>query len=286
MLRSTSRFCAAVISIARGIAERVLSSALTTVSKQYLIIMQPQVDPFIAPPCVEQISIVYQDEHLLVINKPSGLLSLSGKHPLNKDSVHWRLVQDFPTATLIHRLDFGTSGLMIVALNKAVNKQLCEQFSQRSVTKYYQAILDGALLINGQQQVGQGGEINIPIIKDADNFPLQKVCQQTGKTAISQYQVISYDAYDAYDASCFLSSELSFNSDSITTKVLFKPLTGRTHQLRIHSREIGHPIIGCDLYDAGQSYFKAPRLMLHASRLIFSHPVSGSEMDVQLAAPF
>ncbi|WP_299263566.1 pseudouridine synthase [uncultured Psychrosphaera sp.] len=223
--------------------------------------MQPQADPFIVPKCLEQISIVYQDEYLLVINKPSGLLSLSGKHPLNKDSVHWRLVQDFPTATLIHRLDFGTSGLMLVALNKDINKQICEQFSNRSVQKEYQAILDGKLL-------AKSGEINIPIIKDADNFPLQKVCHQTGKKAISQYQIISY------------------NQTNNTTKVLFKPITGRTHQLRIHSREIGHPIIGCDLYDADQSYFKAERLMLHASRLGFTHPITNEEMDAKLPADF
>lgn len=223
--------------------------------------MQPQADPFIVPKCLEQISIVYQDQHLLVINKPSGLLSLSGKHPLNKDSVHWRLVQDFPTATLIHRLDFGTSGLMLVALNKDINKQICEQFSNRSVQKEYQAILDGKLL-------AKSGEINIPIIKDADNFPLQKVCYQTGKKAVSQYQIISY------------------NQTNNTTKVLFKPITGRTHQLRIHSREIGHPIIGCDLYDADQSYFKAERLMLHASRLVFTHPITDEEMDAKLPADF
>ncbi len=223
--------------------------------------MQPQADPFIVPKCSEPISIVYQDEYLLVINKPSGLLSLSGKHPLNKDSVHWRLVQDFPTALMVHRLDFGTSGLMVVALNKEINKQICEQFSQRTVIKYYEAILDGKLLT-------ETGEINIPVIKDADNFPLQKVCEQTGKQAISQYQVISY------------------NQTNNTTKVLFKPITGRTHQLRIHSREIGHPIIGCDLYDADQSYFKADRLMLHASRLVFTHPVSNEILEFHLPANF
>ncbi|GHB70847.1 pseudouridine synthase [Psychrosphaera saromensis] len=256
--------------------------------------MQPQAAPFIVPKCLEQITIVYQDEHLLVINKPSGLLSLSGKHPLNKDSVHWRLVQDFPTATLIHRLDFGTSGLMLVALNKDINKQICEQFSQRTVTKYYEAILDGELLVQAplsggdfeiaDQEIAEldivkkssaqkgkyekHGEINIPIIKDADNFPLQKVCHQTGKQATSQYQIVSY------------------NKANNTTKVLFQPITGRTHQLRIHSREIGHPIIGCDLYDLNQSYFKADRLMLHASRLGFTHPVTNQEMDIKLPANF
>ena len=85
-------------------------------------------DSFIAPPCHEQIRIFHEDAYLLVINKPSGLLSLSGKNPLNKDSVHHRLVQDYPSATMVHRLDFGTSGLMVVALNKAVNAHLTKQF--------------------------------------------------------------------------------------------------------------------------------------------------------------
>ena len=86
--------------------------------------MSSKADSFIAPPCHAEIEILFQDEHLLLINKPSGLLSLSGKNPLNKDSVHFRLVQDFPTATLLHRLDFGTSGIMIAALNKAVNAEI------------------------------------------------------------------------------------------------------------------------------------------------------------------
>ena len=98
-------------------------------------------DPFIAPLCTETIQILYEDEYLLVIEKPTGLLSLSGKNPLNKDSVHYRLVQNYPTATMVHRLDFGTSGLMVVALNKAVNGELTKQFQERSVVKNYIATL-------------------------------------------------------------------------------------------------------------------------------------------------
>lgn len=103
--------------------------------------MSTILDTFIAPPCHEQIEILHQDAHLLIINKPSGLLSLSGKNPQNLDSVHYRLVQQFPDCTLAHRLDFGTSGLMVVARNKAINAALCQQFSQRSVTKTYSALL-------------------------------------------------------------------------------------------------------------------------------------------------
>lgn len=98
-------------------------------------------DTFIAPPCHDQIEILYQDDHLVLINKPAGLLSLSGKNPQNLDSVHHRLVQIFPGCALVHRTDFGTSGLMVVARNKAANAALCRQFSERTVSKVYSALL-------------------------------------------------------------------------------------------------------------------------------------------------
>jgi len=223
--------------------------------------MQPQADPFIVPLCTEQIEIVYQDEHLLLINKPSALLSLSGKHPLNKDSVHWRLVQDFPTATLAHRLDFGTSGLMIVALNKAVNGDLTRQFQERCVTKRYMALLHGHL-------PEDSGEIDFPIAKNRINFPLQKICYATGKPAKSHYQV------------------LERLENPFATRVIFTPITGRTHQLRIHSSEIGHGILGCDLYASDEAFSLAPRLLLHAERIEFEHPVSGERIKGFCPCPF
>ena len=223
--------------------------------------MQPQADPFIVPLCTEQIEIIYQDEHLLLINKPSALLSLSGKHPLNKDSVHWRLVQDFPTATLAHRLDFGTSGLMIVALNKAVNADITRQFQERSVAKRYVALLHGHL-------AEESGEIDLPIAKNRINFPLQKICYASGKPAQSHYRVLEY------------------LENPFATRVLFTPVTGRTHQLRIHSSEIGHGILGCDLYASDEAYSLAPRLLLHAERIEFEHPVSGEQVKGFCPCPF
>ena len=223
--------------------------------------MQPQPDPFIVPPCLEDIRVEYEDPDFIVINKPPKLLSLSGKHPLNKDSVHYRIVQQYPTATLIHRLDFGTSGLMLLALNKETNKQLCEQFAQRSVKKYYEAILDGQL-------ADTQGEITFPLIKDVDGFPLQKICYDNGKPATSRYQVLNY------------------NANTNTSHVQFEPITGRTHQLRLHSLAIGHPIIGCDLYDLADSYSKAERLMLHATSLSFFHPKSNENMHFYSPSPF
>lgn len=221
--------------------------------------MQPQADPFIVPLCDDEIKIIYQDEHLLLINKPGILLSLSGKHPLNKDSVHFRLVKDYPLATMVHRLDFGTSGIMLVALNKSVNAHLTKQFQTRSVVKYYTALLQGHL-------ENDEGIIEFPIAKD--EFPLQKICHLSGKEAVSYYQVI-----ERLDK-------------PLATRVLFKPLTGRTHQLRIHSREIGHPILGCDLYASDEAFHLSPRLMLHASQLEFDHPISGERIKGICPCPF
>lgn len=230
-------------------------------------------DTFIAPPCYEQIRTLFEDECLVLIDKPSGLLSLSGKNPLNKDSVHYRLVQKHPTATMVHRLDFGTSGVMLLALTKEVNSNLTKQFQARSIIKKYVAILFGHL-------TDDEGMINAPLTKA--EFPYQKVCVATGKEALSHYRV------------------LERMQDSLTgiktTRVLFTPLTGRTHQLRVHSREIGHPIIGCDLYGAsikiddeiGEMDTKslAARLALHATSLEFDHPVTGERLTIEAPEQF
>lgn len=223
--------------------------------------MSTPVDTFIAPVCHEEIDVLYHDEHILLVNKPSGLLSLSGKNPLNKDSVHFRLVQDFPTATMVHRLDFGTSGIMLLALNKSVNAHLTKQFQDRTVVKTYISILSGHI------EVDQG-MIDVPIAKDPPNFPLMKVCRESGKQAISYFEVIDR------------------SNNPKASRVLFKPYTGRTHQLRVHSRELGHPILGCDLYGTEQTLAKSTRLLLHAYTLAFDHPVTGERIVAQCSCPF
>ena len=116
--------------------------------------MSAIIDSFIAPPCHDDIEILWQDEHLLLINKPSGLLSLSGKNPQNLDSVHYRLVQNFPGCTLVHRLDFGTSGLMVIARNKAINAALCHQFSQRASP----FVVSGELINQGRKSRRVSGQ--------------------------------------------------------------------------------------------------------------------------------
>ncbi|EPJ0593999.1 TPA: RluA family pseudouridine synthase [Enterobacter roggenkampii] len=228
--------------------------------------MSAIIDSFIAPPCHDDIQILWQDEHLLLIDKPSGLLSLSGKNPQNLDSVHYRLVQTFPGCSLVHRLDFGTSGLMVVARNKAINAALCQQFSQRSVEKVYSALLCGHV-------ENDEGVIDAPIAKDPALFPLMSICAITGKPARSRYQVV----------------ERFYQGVGLPlTRVELTPETGRTHQLRIHCQQLGHPILGCDLYGGLDvpGAEDAPRLMLHASELNFIHPVSGEPVNARHAAPF
>ncbi|MBV7414412.1 RluA family pseudouridine synthase [Aeromonas sp. sif2433] len=232
--------------------------------------MSAIVDTFIAPPCAAEINILHQDAHLLLIDKPSGLLSLSGKNPQNLDSVHYRLVQDFPGCTLVHRLDFGTSGLMVVARDKAINAAIAHQFSQRAVTKSYGALLCGHL-------ADDEGLIDAPIAKDPALFPRMKICAVQGKPARSRYRVVE--------------RLVRQNEDGVSlplTRVVLTPETGRTHQLRIHCQLLGHPILGCDLYGglllAGTE--NTPRLMLHASALDFVHPVSGEPMAASCASPF
>ncbi len=223
--------------------------------------MNARIDTFVAPPCADDIVILYQDDVILLINKPSGLLSLSGKNPLNLDSVHYRLVQQFPTALLLHRLDLGTSGIMIVALSKAVAASINRQFQARTVVKTYQAVLAGHV-------DADEGDIELPIAKDPINFPKLKVCFETGKVASSHFQVL--DRQTASD----------------TTRVLFTPSTGRTHQLRIHSAGMGHPILGCDLYGTSKSQKMAQRLMLHATGIEFDHPITGERFSGICDCPF
>ncbi len=226
------------------------------------------IDDFLAPMCIEHVEILYQDDDILLINKPSGLLSLSGKNPLNWDSVHYRLVHGqegvtpaFPEAILPHRLDLGTSGIMVVGLHAGASTHLNKQFQARAIQKQYIAMLDGCI-------AEDAGQISAPIAKDKELFPKVKICESIGKEAISEYKIL----------------------DRLTnpnrTLVEFTPLTGRTHQLRIHSQVFGHPILGCDLYKNDYSEQLADRLLLHASALSFKHPTSGEPHHGRCPSPF
>lgn len=233
-------------------------------------LMSAIIDTFIAPPCHDEIEILYQDDHLALINKPSGLLSLSGKNAQNLDSVHHRLVKIFPGCTLVHRLDFGTSGLMVIARNKAINAALCHQFSQRTVGKVYSALLCG-------HPGDNAGTIDAAIAKDPALFPLMSICAVHGKPARSRYRVVER-LYQPLEDGTLLP----------VARVQLTPETGRTHQLRIHCQHLGYPILGCDLYGGRllPGTEQVPRLMLHASELDFVHPVSGEQINARHACPF
>ena len=218
------------------------------------MMIQDQPKPYIVPPCKKDIEILYQDDDLLLINKPDGLLSVPGRHPLNKDCVNNRLLENFPNMGMAHRLDLDTSGMMIIPLNKPTLAHINQQFQNRKVSKTYTAILAGIIK---QDE----GKIDLPLIFDWPNRPMQKVCQDSGKGALTLYQVLQRDPA------------------SNTTRVLFTPITGRSHQLRIHSREMGHPIVGCDMYATREIYEMGERLMLHATDIAFTHPVTGKLIE-------
>ncbi|CAH0991393.1 Dual-specificity RNA pseudouridine synthase RluA [Sinobacterium norvegicum] len=207
--------------------------------------------PYIVPPCHEQVEILFEDDFLLLINKPSGLLSVPGRLPQNKDCMITRIQQDYPTATVAHRLDLDTSGLMMVPLCRDVHADLTRQFQRKEINKTYTAVLWGDLT--------EDGSIDLPIACDWERRPRQKICYDNGKQSLTHYEI------------------LQRHGDR--TRVLLKPVTGRSHQLRIHSREIGHPILGCDLYAHEEALNAAPRLMLHATTLEFTHPLSGERFN-------
>jgi len=204
------------------------------------------------------IDVVYEDESFLVISKPAEFLSVPGKQI--EDSVYLRIKQSYPRATgplIVHRLDMSTSGLMVIALNKEVHKNLQRQFIKRSVKKRYVALLDG--LIKEDK-----GIIDLPLHGDFDDRPRQLVCYENGKVAKTQWEVV----------------ERKNNK----TKVYFYPITGRTHQLRVHSAHVNGlntPIVGDDLYGT-----KANRLHLHAGYLEFTHPVTKELMRFEVEADF
>lgn len=213
-----------------------------------------QAKPYIVPPCEKEIEILYQDDDLLLINKPDGLLSVPGRLPQNKDSVNTRLLKDFPEMGMAHRLDLDTSGMMIVPLNKPALAHVNKQFQDRKIHKTYTAVLYG-------QVEKDEGKIDLPLIFDWPNRPMQKVCQDCGKGALTLYKV------------------LERNVEANTTRVLFTPITGRSHQLRIHSRELGHPILGCDMYATQEIHEMTDRLLLHATEITFTHPSTGEPLN-------
>ncbi len=224
--------------------------------------MQPK-PYYIVPFCQEKVEILLADEDFLVVSKPSGLLSVPGKAPENKDCLITRVQQEYPTATTVHRLDLDTSGVMVVALTKDAHRNISKQFEERRVAKEYVAHVYG---IVEQDQ----GTVDLPLICDWPNRPKQKVDFELGKQAVTHWSVMER---------C-LGNSTNETSTSAYTVVKLKPITGRSHQLRVHMAAIQHPILGCDMYAHADAFRAAPRLMLHAERLTFYHPTTNETIDI------
>ena len=215
--------------------------------------------PYLVPHSQEEIAILYEDEDLLLVRKPDLLLSIPGRHPLNKDCLITRLQERYPSASIVHRLDLDTSGIMVIPLNKPTHAHISRQFQARKVEKSYIAVVYGRV-------EDDLGEIDLPIAADWNNRPRQIICAERGKSALTRYEV--------------LSRELD------RSRILLRPVTGRSHQLRIHMRELGHPILGCDMYAHEKALKMAPRLLLHATTLAFEHPGSGQWLSGECPPDF
>ena len=205
------------------------------------------------PPPHTALDVLYKDEFLLVINKPSGLLSVPGRGEDKQDCLISRIQNEISDALIVHRLDMSTSGLMLIARGKEMESLLSTLFQQRKVRKKYIAVVTGKV-------TPRFGEINLPLLTDWPNRPKQKIDFKIGKASQTIYRTIS-------------------NNDKTNTRVELTPITGRTHQLRVHMQSIQHAILGDELYAKKEDIEKAERLLLHAGFLSFKHPISDEELE-------
>lgn len=204
------------------------------------------------------LEIIYQDEYLLAVNKPAGLLSVPGLGDDNQDSVATRMQAADPQIKVVHRLDCLTSGVMLLAVGIKMQRELSRQFHDRKINKQYLAVVRGVF---SETQ----GVIDIPMRGDPDDRPRQIVDYEQGKASITQWQVIS--------------------AEEERTRLLLKPITGRTHQLRIHCHASGHIIVGDTLY--GEEIEKQEaRMLLHAHSIELFHPATGAAMSLSARCDF
>lgn len=213
------------------------------------------------PPSHISLDILYKDKYLLILNKPSGLLSVPGRGEDKQDCLISRVQTEYPDALIVHRLDMSTSGLMVIARGKEIERSMSILFQQRKVDKKYLAVVDGEVS-------PKSGQVNLPLITDWPNRPKQKICFQSGKSSQTYYSVLSYD------------------KQNNSSRLELVPLTGRTHQLRIHMQSIQHAILGDELYANKEVINKSSRLLLHASYLCFMHPLTGKVISIDSEADF
>lgn len=216
--------------------------------------------PYLPPP-PESINVLYLDDGLLLVEKPAGLLSVPGRGDDKQDCLISRVQLTFPDALIVHRLDMATSGIMLLARNKDMHRQLSRLFSERRIEKTYCAVVEGII------EAGSG-RIDFPIMADWPNRPKQIVAPLLGKPSVTYFNVLSRD----------LSSGI--------TRLELKPETGRTHQLRVHLEFIGHAILGDRLYASPEAQQRSERLLLHANALSFEHPVTHQPLSYSSSIPF
>ena len=210
-----------------------------------------------APP-KNALIIIYEDREILVVDKPSGLLSVPGKTEDLADCLLERVKVAFPDALLVHRLDRDTSGVMVFGMTAHSQRHLSKQFEKRMIKKIYVALVAGKF-------AERSGEVNLPLIVDWPNRPLQKVCHKSGRVALTEWKLLK-----------------TGNRES---RLRLMPKTGRSHQLRVHCLALGHPILGDRLY-APETAENYPRLMLHSEEVRLSHPESGKGIKFRSKAPF
>jgi len=214
------------------------------------------------------LSVVYEDDTLLVLDKPTGLLSVPGRGEDKQDCLSSRVQKRYANASIVHRLDMGTSGLMLMARGEFAQRFLNQAFAKRIVHKRYEAVVEGLLPEPDHQNNSPWQEITLPIALDWPNRPRRIINAESGKPSQTRWQVMSVDKVLG------------------TSRVRLEPLTGRSHQLRVHLLAIGHPILGDTLYAPTRVVAKAARLLLHATELELPHPVSLQPMRFVSPAPF
>lgn len=211
-------------------------------------------------------TLVHEDPHLLVLNKPSGLLSVPGLGPDKQDCLSLRAQQRWPDAMIVHRLDMATSGLILMARGPEMQKKLSMAFEKRQVHKRYQAVVLGSPAAKPDAQ--GWSRIDLPIRIDYFNRPRSIVDPVRGKPSLTLWRALGPGPWPG------------------TTRLLLEPQTGRTHQLRVHLMAQGHPIVGDPLYAPTEGRTLAPRLLLHAGELALRHPVTGHALQLTQPAPF
>ena len=198
--------------------------------------------------------ILYQDSDFIVLNKPANLLSVPGRGPDKQDCLSARVQANYPDALIVHRLDYDTSGIILMALHKPAQSKISRIFQEREISKTYTAVVFG-------QPDDNAGSIDLPMRCDYERRPLQIIDHEQGKQALTHWKVLQ-------------------TNDDNTSRIELKPHTGRSHQLRLHMQCLGYPILGDNLYGTTETHSMSPRLLLHATQLSFKQPFTDQFIDI------